>query len=41
MVLPLSILNSPYKTVLYQAQNLINGKRYIGITNAGFAKRVL
>lgn len=40
MTLPRSTTSSPYKIVLYQAKNLINGKRYIGITSAGLGKRV-
>ena len=40
MTLSNYIQDFPYKTVLYQAENLVNGKKYIGITNAGFGKRV-
>lgn len=40
MTLPRYIQDFPYKTVLYQAVNLVNGKKYIGITNAGMKKRV-
>jgi group I intron endonuclease len=40
VTLPKSVLTSPYKIVLYCAVNLVNGKRYIGITQAGLAKRV-
>ena len=40
MTLPRSVLDSPYKIVLYQAINLVNGKRYFGITQSGLGKRV-
>lgn len=40
MTLPRSVTASPYKIVLYQATNKLNGKRYLGITQAGLGKRV-
>lgn len=40
MTLPRVVLDSPYKIALYQAVNLVNGKRYLGITQAGLGKRV-
>ena len=33
------MMNSQYNTVLYQAENAANGKKYIGITSVGLTKR--
>jgi len=39
MTFPKSWSTLPYKIILYQAINLVNGNRYIGITKAGLHKR--